>query len=384
MGELVLKGLNRGRFERALTGEAARRLRAYGTFEVTARQSTVLIVPQGQDADMDGAFEACARLFGVAALSRAAEAPKDIGAVAETAVSYLEETLRRARSFKVEAKRADKRFPLTSPEIARAVGGALHGAYPHLTVDVGRPEILVTVEIRDTAAYIHAGARPGAGGLPPGTSGKAVCLLSGGIDSPVALYMMAKRGLAPLPVHFYSYPYTSPEALDKVVALTRVLTRYCGPLALRTVPFTAIQEAIRRHCPEEYFTLVMRRFMMAIAERIALINGAQALVTGESLGQVASQTPESLGVTGAGLSLPVLRPLVGLDKEEIITVSRRVGAFETSILPHEDCCTVFTPRHPKTKPRLADILAAEERLDREALIDAALAGVERTRIDTEH
>ncbi|MDR2670356.1 MAG: tRNA 4-thiouridine(8) synthase ThiI [Oscillospiraceae bacterium] len=384
MGELVLKGLNRARFERSLLDNTARRLRPIGPFALEARQSTVMVAPQRGDADMDAAFAACAEVFGIAALTRAAEAPKEMDAIIRTALAYLDAPLRRVRSFKVEARRADKRFPLTSPDIARAVGGALHGAHPGLTVDVEAPELLVMVEVRDTAAYIHAGARPGAGGLPLGVGGKAVCLLSGGIDSPVAVYLTAKRGVVPVLVHFYSYPYTSPEARDKVVALARLLADRCGAaLTLCLVPFTAVQEAIRRHCPEAYSTLLLRRAMMAAAERVAQRAGAPGLVTGESLGQVASQTLESLGVTGAGLTLPVLRPLIGLDKEEIVTRARRIGTYDVSVLPFEDCCTVFTPRHPKTKPRLPDVLAAEAALPREALLDAALAQAEWRRLGDE-
>ncbi|MDR0380734.1 MAG: tRNA 4-thiouridine(8) synthase ThiI [Oscillospiraceae bacterium] len=377
MGELVLKGLNRARFERSLLDNTARRLRPLGPFALEARQSTVMVAPQRDDADMDAAFAACAEVFGVAALTRAAEAAKEMDAVTRTALAYLDAPLRRVRSFKVEARRADKRFPLTSPEIARAVGGALHSAHPGLTVNVEAPELLVMVEIRDTAAYIHAGARPGAGGLPLGVGGKAVCLLSGGIDSPVAVYMTARRGVMPVLVHFYSYPYTSPEARDKVITLARLLAERCGASpALCLVPFTAVQEAIRRHCPEAYGTLILRRAMMAAAERVARRAGAAGLVTGESLGQVASQTLESLGVTGAGLTLPVLRPLIGLDKEEIVVKARRIGTYDVSVLPFEDCCTVFTPRHPKTKPRLPDVLAAEAAFPREELVEAALAQAE--------
>ena len=379
LGELVLKGLNRSRFEEKLVREVVRRVKPFGVFHVESRQSVVTVTPEGET-DMDAAFEACARVFGVMTLTRARAVAKDITEIVSAAVEYLYPTLHNARSFKVESRRSDKGFPLTSPEISREVGGALHDAYPNLTVDVHQPEVRVVVEIRDRAAYVHAGPRPGAGGLPSGTAGKAVLLLSGGIDSPVAGYMMAKRGLDIIPVHFYSYPYTSPEALEKVKTLARLLGEWTGPSTLRIVPFTAIQEAIRKQCPEAYATLIMRRFMMDIAGRLAQRLKAPALITGESLGQVASQTMEALTVTEQMSSCPVLRPLIGMDKEEIVTIARKIGTFETSILPYEDCCTVFTPKHPRTKPRLESVLEAESELDREGLIEASIAGIERVKI----
>ncbi len=376
LGELVLKGLNRGRFERQLREDVARRVAPYGTFEVTSRQSVVMVEAEG-DADLDSAFSACAKVFGVLSLVRARAVPKSLSDIVQGAADYLRDDLMRARSFKVEARRGDKQFPHTSIDIARMVGGELHDAFPHLTVDVHHPQTTVYVEVRDRAAYVHGPATPGAGGLPLGSGGQALLLLSGGIDSPVAGHMIAKRGVKPLPLHFYSYPYTSPEALDKVKKLASLLAGWSGVSLLRVVPFTAIQEAIRRQCPEDYATLIMRRFMMSMAERLAAKIGAGALITGESLGQVASQTMEALSVTSAGLSLPVFRPLIGLDKEEIVRVARQIDTFDTSILPYEDCCTVFTPRHPKTKPQLEAVLEAEAGLDREALIEHALAGVER-------
>jgi thiamine biosynthesis protein ThiI len=375
LGELVLKGLNRKRFEEKLLREVVRMIRPYGDFAVESRQSVVTVSPAA-GADLDGACAACARVFGVLSLTRARAVPKDMAAILPAAAEYLREPLLRARSFKAEARRSDKSFPLSSPEIAQAVGGGLHGLFPHLSVDVRCPEVEVMVEIRDRAAYIHGSPQPGAGGLPLDSGGRAMLLLSGGIDSPAAGYMIAKRGVLPLPVHFYSYPYTSPEALDKVKAIARLLSGWIGPVPLRLVPFTAVQEEIRRRCPEAYFTLVSRRFMMDIAARLAVRAGAGALVTGESLGQVASQTLEALGVIEKASALPVLRPLVGLDKEEIVRLARRIGTFETSILPYEDCCTVFTPRHPKTNPRLEAVLEAEKALDREALIERTLAGTE--------
>jgi thiamine biosynthesis protein ThiI len=377
LGELVLKGLNRKQFEDRLLHDISRRLKELGPFRVSSRQSTVYVEPLSPDCDLEEAFSRMQTVFGIVSVSRAAACEKSLEAITETAREYLRDQLLRSKSFKVESKRADKTFPMTSIELSQAVGGALHNAFPELTVDVHNPALTVSVEVREAAAYIHAGGIPGAGGLPVGVSGKAVSLLSGGIDSPVAAFLMAKRGLALLPVHFFSYPYTSPEAREKVLALARILARYTGRMTLFFVPFTKIQEEIRRNCPEALYTLIMRRFMMRLAERIALDYGGQAIVTGESLGQVASQTMDAMTVTEAACSLPVLRPGVGLDKEEVVTIARRIGTFETSVLPYEDCCTVFTPRHPKTKPTLPELIAAEEKLDGETLMQEALDHMEK-------
>ena len=378
-GEMVLKGLNKRIFEQKLMANVTRRLRQFGEWNVYCIQSTVYVEPKGE-CDMDGALDAMKTVFGVASVSRAAAAPKDADAIVETAKTYLADTLRAARSFKVESKRADKSFPMTSIQLSQYVGGELHDAFPHLTVDVHEPELVVNVEIRDLAAYVHAGGEPGAGGLPVGTCGRAVTLLSGGIDSPVSTWMIARRGVEVIPVHFFSPPYTSEAARRKVLELARLLLPWCGKLMVEIVPFTEIQEQIRLKCPEEYFTLIMRRFMMRLAENVANLNGCKALVTGENLGQVASQTMEALAVTEDACSLPILRPLIGMDKTEIISRAREIGTFETSILPYEDCCTVFTPRHPKTKPRLEDVVAAESVLDIEALVAEAAANTERVRI----
>jgi thiamine biosynthesis protein ThiI len=378
-GEMVLKGLNKRIFEQKLMANVTRRLRQFGEWNVYCIQSTVYVEPKGE-CDMDGALDAMKTVFGVASVSRAAAAPKDAAAIVETAKTYLADTLRAARSFKVESKRADKSFPMTSIQLSQYVGGELHDAFPHLTVDVHEPELVVNVEIRDLAAYVHAGGEPGAGGLPVGTCGRAVTLLSGGIDSPVSTWMIARRGVEVIPVHFFSPPYTSEAAKRKVLELARLLLPWCGKLMVEIVPFTEIQEQIRLKCPEEYFTLIMRRFMMRLAENVADLNGCKALVTGENLGQVASQTMEALAVTEDACSLPILRPLIGMDKTEIISRAREIGTFETSILPYEDCCTVFTPRHPKTKPRLEDVVAAESVLDIEALVAEAAANTERVRI----
>ena len=378
-GEMVLKGLNKRIFEQKLMANVNRRLAQFGEWNVYCIQSTVYVEPKGE-CDMDGAFEAMKTVFGVAAVSRAAAAPKDADAIVETAKTYLADTLRAARSFKVESKRADKSFPMTSIQLSQYVGGELHDAFPHLTVDVHDPELVVNVEIRDLAAYVHAGGEPGAGGLPVGTCGRAVTLLSGGIDSPVSTWMIARRGVEVIPVHFFSPPYTSEAAKRKVLELARLLLPWCGKLMVEIVPFTEIQEQIRLKCPEEYFTLIMRRFMMRLAQNVAELNGCRALVTGENLGQVASQTMEALAVTEDACSLPILRPLIGMDKTEIIGLARKIGTFDTSILPYEDCCTVFTPRHPQTKPRLEDVVAAESVLDIDALVAEAAANTERVRI----
>ena len=329
---------------------------------------------------MDAAYEAMKHVFGVVGLSRAKACEKTKEAMLETAKSYLGDQLSRARTFKVESKRADKTFPMTSIALSQWVGGELDDLYPNLTVDVHNPELTVHLEVRDYAAFVHADPEPGAGGLPVGTSGRALSMLSGGIDSPVASWMMAKRGVALEMIHFYSYPYTSPEAKQKVLDLAQLLTPWTGRLTVHVVPFTRIQEELRRSCPEDYFTLLMRRFMMRIAEGVAHRTGCHAIVTGESLGQVASQTMDAMAVTGAVTDLPVFRPLVGMDKEEVVRLSRKIGTFETSILPYEDCCTVFTPRHPRTRPRLEDVETIEAPLDIDGLVKEALEGIERVQL----
>ena len=381
MGEMVLKGLNRRTFEERLMGNARRRLQKYGKFRIYSRQSITYVEPKEAGCDMDGAFATLSRLFGVVGLSRAKACEKTPEAILETAKTYLHDDLMAARTFKVESKRSDKTFPLTSIQLSQYVGGELNEAFPHIQADMHHPELTVHVEVRDFAAYVHGDPAPGAGGLPVGVGGQAVSLLSGGIDSPVASWMMAKRGVALEMVHFFSYPYTSPEAKDKVLTLAQLLTPWCGRLTVHVVPFTKIQEQLRLHCPEALFTLLMRRFMMRISERVAQRVGAHGLITGESLGQVASQTMEAMAVTGQVCTLPVFRPLVGMDKEEIVRTARKIGTFETSILPYEDCCTVFTPRHPKTHPKLEEITEAEAALDIEALVEEAVQGIERVVLD---
>ena len=381
LGEIVLKGLNRKSFEAKLMANLRRRLEPIGSFKVYCLQSTVYIEGLEDNADMDAAFEAARRVFGIIKLVRAAACPKDKDAIAELAIRYLKDDMLRAKSFKVESKRSDKSFPMTSIGLSQYVGGALQDAYPHTVVDVHEPELTVQLEVRDLAAYVHAAPVPGAGGMPVGSNGVAVTLLSGGIDSPVSTYMIARRGVRLIPIHFFSFPYTSEAAKEKVLELAQLLTEYCGRMTVEVVPFTHIQEEIRDKCPEEYFTLIMRRFMMRIAERIAVANGARAIVTGENLGQVASQTMEAMASTQAVTHLPVLQPLVGMDKAEIVTLARRIGTFDTSILPYEDCCTVFTPRHPRTKPKVAEVEKVEAALDVAALVEEALQGIERVRLD---
>ena len=376
LGEIVLKGLNRRSFEQKLMGNIKRRLERIGNFRTYLMQSTAYIEPVDDTSDMDAAFEAMTKVFGIASVNRAAGCEKEPRKIAELAVSYLRDDMLSAGSFKVECKRSDKRFPMTSIELAQFVGGELAEAYPGCAVDVHEPELTVHVEIRDLAAYVHAAPTPGAGGMPVGCNGVGVTLLSGGIDSPVSTYMIAKRGVRLIPVHFFSFPYTSEQAKQKVVELAELLTVYCGAMTIEVVPFTHIQEEIRAKCPEEYFTLIMRRFMMRIAQRIAEANGAKAIVTGENLGQVASQTMEAMASTQAVMTLPILQPLIGMDKEEIVERARQIGTFETSILPYEDCCTVFTPKHPLTRPKKFKVEEAEKVLDVDALVEKALSGVE--------
>ena len=374
LGEVVLKGLNRRSFEDRLLTNTRRRMKACGSFNIYMRQSTIYVEPKNDECDMEAAYQACQQIFGVVAVARAVPCEKSVEAIVETAREYLADAFAEARTFKVESKRADKHFYLNSIQISQAVGGELAEAFPNVSVDVHKPDLTVYVEIREKFAYVHAPSVPGAGGLPIGTGGHAVSLLSGGLDSPVSSWMIARRGVELEMVHFVSPPYTSQQAQDKVVELARLLTASCGRMIVHIIPFTEIQEEIRKNCPEEFFTLIMRRFMMRIAEAVAKKAGASALVTGESLGQVASQTMLSLGVTEAVTTIPVLRPLIGMDKVEIIRMARRIGTYDTSILPYEDCCTVFTPRHPCTRPVLADIEAAESALDVEGLIAKALEG----------
>lgn len=376
-GELALKGLNRSTFEDVLIKNMRRALAKVGKFSYTKSQSTIMLEPREEDMDLDDAVDILKHVFGIAALSRAAVCEKDMQTILRTAGEYLAGALQGASSFKVNAKRSDKKFPMGSPEICREAGGYLLKHYPHLHVDVHKPEVTVTIEVRDRFAFVHADAEKGAGGMPVSTGGRAAVLISGGIDSPVAAWMMAKRGMALCAVHFASPPYTSELAEIKVLELLKKVSKYSGSICTFVVPFTEIQEQIKEHCPEEYFTLIMRRYMMKISEEIARRQNCQALITGESVGQVASQTVYALACTDAAVSMPVLRPCIGLDKEEIIKISRKIDTFETSIQPYEDCCTVFTPKHPKTRPQLAQVEAAEQLPNAEALMQKAIEGARK-------
>ena len=377
LGEIVLKGANKRQFEDKLRQNVRRRMRPYGNFDVYLMQSTIYVEPMDEMCDVDGAWDACNSIFGLVSLCRCRACDKDLDSIFDTIEEYLGDELDCAESFKVESKRSDKRFPLTSIGISQAIGGRLAESHPTCRVDVHNPAYTVYVEVRDLAAYVHGPAVPGAGGLPTGVGGRAMCLLSGGIDSPVAAYMMAKRGVEIECVHFFSYPYTSELAKNKVLELARLVTRFCGRMTVNVVSFTQIQEAIRDNCPEEFFTLIMRRFMMEISQRIGQEHGCEALITGENLGQVASQTMQAMAVTGAVVDVPIFMPLVGMDKEEIVTIARKIGTMQTAILPYEDCCTVFTPKHPKTKPNLNQLIHAEKNLDREALIQQAIENTEK-------
>ena len=379
-GEIVLKGLNRSTFEDILIKNIRRRLAPVGTFKFHKSQSTITVIPDDDDIDFDLAVECMKRVFGIVGFSVAAVCEKDIEAIKETTLAFLGDELRAARTFKVNGKRSDKRFAMTSPEICREVGAHILSNIHTLTVDVHAPELTVTVEIRDQA-LVHGNQYKGAGGLPVGSSGKACLLLSGGIDSPVAGWMMAKRGLMLEAVHFASPPYTSKRAEQKVKDLAQIVARYSGRIHTMVVPFTKIQEAIKDNCPEDMFTLIMRRIMMKIALRLAEARDCKALITGESLGQVASQTVDALACTNAVATKPVFRPLIGMDKDEIIEIARKIDTFETSLLPYEDCCTVFTPKHPKTRPVISMLEEAEAAVDFESLIDEAVRCTAHYNID---
>ncbi len=375
-GEIALKGLNRSTFEDMLVKNIRLRIKKFGSFEFKKSQSTIIVTPLDDSADLDSAADEISRVFGIAAFSRAAVAEKDMEEILSIAPIYLKEQLENARTFKVEAKRSDKKFPLKSPEISAELGGKLLESFPHLKVDVKNPDITVTVEIRDKA-FIRGNQLKGAGGMPCGSSGRSLILISGGIDSPVAAYMMAKRGLQLVGIHFASPPYTSLQSEEKVHDLLTKVARYSGNIYLHTVPFTEIQEEIREKCPEELFTVIMRRYMMRLSNMLAKNTDCHALITGESVAQVASQTLLAIGCTDAVAEYPVFRPCVGMDKQEIIAISRKIETFDISIQPFEDCCTVFTPKHPKTRPQIAEIEEAEKALDTEALCQRAYEGIER-------
>lgn len=384
-GEIVLKGANRKYFEDVLCRELKKHAKPYGNFNIYRAQSTIYIEPTDDFCDMDGMFASASKVFGIVTIQRAAVCEKNMEDIERVASSYIPQFLEGKRSFKVEAKRSDKSFALDSMALAREVGGFILSAYPKIKVDVHNPDVIVKVEIREYGAYISAGTFKGAGGMPVGTNGRALLLLSGGIDSPVAGYMMAKRGVKIDALHFESFPYTSERARQKVLELASILAEYAGEVRVHIVSLTHIQEELVKNCDEDYFTLLLRRYMMTIAERVAKYKGCSALITGESLGQVASQTMQALGVTDAAVkSMPVFRPCIGMDKEEIITISRKMGAFETSIQPYEDCCTVFTPRHPRTKPELEKVLVQENKVDFDALADEAFETLYTVTVNAEY
>lgn len=372
-GEIVLKGANRQSFESALIKELRRRASRHGNFKIYFSQSTIYVEPRDEFCDMDGMYEEARRVFGIVGVNRAAVCEKTMESITETAKAYLPGKLMGKRTFKVDAKRSDKRFPLTSPEISRDIGGVILALVRGIRVDVHNPDVTVTVEVRDEHAYIRAGQEAGAGGLPLRTAGRGLLLLSGGIDSPVAGCMMAKRGMEIEALHFDSFPYTSERAREKVMDLAQEMCEFCSKIHVHVISLTHIQEQIRDNCEEDYFTLLLRIFMMRLAERCAREYKCGALITGESLGQVASQTLLAIGVTDSVVNIPVFRPCIGLDKNEIVIQARHYGTFETSILPYEDCCTVFTPRHPKTQPKIEAVMAELSKLDVEALIDEAYA-----------
>lgn len=380
-GEIVLKGLNRRTFEDVLKKNIRHAISHLGSFEIKSAQSIIYVKPLSDDIDLDEACLKISRVFGIVSYSRAAICEeKTLESIIATAPVYLEKELKAVKTFKVEARRSDKRFPYKSPEICAELGGVILDKFPHLSVDVHNPDLIVNVEVRDFGAYVHGAAHKGAGGIPVGTSGNAAILISGGIDSPVAAYMMAKRGLKLTAVHFASPPYTSKRAEDKVVRLLRRVSRYAGKMTMYTVPFTKIQKTIKNECPEELFTIIMRRLMMQISSRIAADNDCTALITGESLGQVASQTIGALSCTDDAADLLVFRPLIGMDKQEIIDISYKIDTYDISIEPYEDCCTVFTPKHPRTRPVLKYVKEAQEKANFEPMIKEALANLKVTEI----
>ena len=370
-GEIVLKGANRQNFESGLVKELRRRASPYGTFKIYFKQSTIFVEPQNELCDMDGMYDAAKKVFGIVGVNRAAVCDKNMESIVATAKTYLPEKLAGKRTFKVDAKRADKKFPLKSPEISAEIGGVILSTVRGIKVDVKNPDVVVTVEVRDDHAYIRAGQEPGAGGLPLRSAGRGLLLLSGGIDSPVAGCMMAKRGMEIEALHFESFPYTSERAKEKVLQLAQEMCEFCAKIHVHVISLTHIQEEIRDKCDEDYFTLILRIFMMRLAERCARTYKCGALITGESLGQVASQTLAAIGVTDSVVNIPVFRPCIGLDKSEIVKEARHYGTFDTSILPFEDCCTVFTPRHPKTQPKIEAVMAELAKLDVDALLDEA-------------
>ena len=374
-GELLLKGANRQNFESSLIKELRRRASPHGVFKIYRLQSTIYVEPQNELCDMEAMYDAARKVFGIVAVNRAAVCEKNMESIISTVKEYLPEKLAGKRTFKVDGRRSDKKFPYTTPEISREIGGVILSTVKGIKVDVHNPDVTVTVEVRDDHAYVRAGQESGAGGLPLRTAGRGLLLLSGGIDSPVAGCMMAKRGMEIEALHFESFPYTSERAREKVMQLAEEMCQFCSRMYVHVMSLTHIQEELRDNCKEEYFTILLRVFMMRLAERCAREHNCGALITGESLGQVASQTLEAIGVTDSQVNIPVFRPCIGLDKHEIISEAYKYGTYETSILPYEDCCTVFTPRHPRTHPRLEDVMTELKKVDVEGLLEEAYASM---------
>lgn len=382
-GEIILKGLNRSRFEDLLIKNIKN---AAGKLIKSVRKSQAVIYIEPQDgADTDILEEKLKKVFGIVFIAKAGVFEKDMSVILSDGADYIAENMHFAKTFKVESKRSDKKFPFKSPEISRDMGGAILERCRGISVDVQRPDVTVRVEIRDNEAYVYTDSArcKGFGGMPTGAGGKATALLSGGIDSPVSAWMMAKRGVEIDAVHFFSPPYTSERAKDKVISLAKIVASFTGKFNLYIVPFTEQQLAIRDNCPEEHLTLIMRRMMMMTAERIAKKHGSIALITGESLGQVASQTIHALAVTNECVSMPVFRPLIGMDKNEIVEIARKIGTFETSILPYEDCCTVFVPKHPTLKPTVESIVESQNKIDMERWVNKAVEETEWVLIEPE-
>ncbi len=381
-GELILKGANKSYFDAQLLKQVRRKLKPLGEFRVFTSQSTVFVEAE-DDFLLDLALPQVQKVFGIVSVSIAYRVEKNMDAILKCVRETIAPTLAGKATFKADARRSDKKFPFKSPEIARLVGACVLSTLGKNApkVDVHHPDEVVWVEVREDFAYVHAGKLPGAGGMPYGTSGRALLLLSGGIDSPVAGWRMAKRGAFIDALHFESFPYTSERAKEKVMDLARKLCAYTDTMNFASIRMTEIQLAMQEACSEEYFTILLRRSMMRLACRVAERQKCASLVTGESLGQVASQTMQAMACTDAAATLPVFRPLVGMDKEEIVRTSRAIDCFETSILPFEDCCTVFTPRHPKLNPKLEEILEQEAKLDLAALEDKAFSEIEFIRID---
>ncbi|MEA5016036.1 MAG: tRNA uracil 4-sulfurtransferase ThiI [Candidatus Limiplasma sp.] len=368
-GEIYLKGLNRPYFLRMLVDRVKKAVQELGG-HVWLNDSRVFVSGL---TNVEEGVRRVSKVFGVHSLCKAVEMEKgDFEAICRQAVEMMKDL---RGTFKVSARRSDKRYPMDSPQINMELGGYVLEHVPSLSVDVRHPDTVLSVEIRDFA-YLYTAAIPAVGGMPVGTNGRALLLLSGGIDSPVAGWMIAKRGVAVNAVHFHSFPYTSERAKEKVLDLARLLSESLCGIRVHVVPFTETQMQIHEKCHPEYTTLIMRRYMMRIANAIARKERAQALVTGESIGQVASQTMDSLACTDAAAELPVFRPLIGFDKQEIVDVAVKIGTYETSSLPYEDCCTVFTPRHPATRPKMETILAGEALLDTQGLVERALEGTE--------